>query len=99
MAVESISLAGRRTPGFGLGEPSACPAALPSGSSASALLAGDIGMLPKVIGYTLVRGALIGAGMLVAGERKHVVRNAFAGTLAIEAFVIGWAAWKLRQER
>jgi hypothetical protein len=90
----TISLAGRRTAGFGLSDPM-CPA-LPSGSSAVALLGGDWNALPGVVGYTILRGALIGAGMLAAGERKHVVRNAVAGTLAIEAFVIGWAAWKLR---
>ena len=96
---ESISRAGRPAPGFALGDAAACPvcpAALPSGSSAATLLGGDWSALPGVVGYTLVRGALIGAGMLVAGERKHVVRNAVAGTLAIEAFVLGWAAWKIK---
>jgi len=28
-----------------------------------------------------------------------VVRNAVAGSLAIETFVLGWAAWKLRRDK
>ena len=42
---------------------------------------------------------LVAAGLLVAGERTHVVRNAVAGSLAIEAFVLSWAAWKLHRDR
>jgi hypothetical protein len=97
MTTESISRGGRRTAGFGLGEPPAamCPA-LPSGSSAVALLNGDPGALPIAIGHTLLRSVLVGAGLLVAGERTHVVRNAIAGSLAIETFVLAWAAWKLK---
>jgi len=88
--------------GFALGDPPACPvcpAALPSGSSASALLNGDPGALPIAIGHTLLRSVLVGTGLMVAGERAHVVRNAIAGSLAIETFVLGWAAWKLRHDR
>jgi hypothetical protein len=93
---ESISLAGRRTAGFGLGEVPAC-AALPSGSAAVDLMGGDLRALPAVVATTAARAALIGAGMAVAGERAHVVRNAVAGALAIEVFVLGWAAWKIRR--
>ncbi len=100
MVVESVSFAGRRTPGFGLGDQPAacpvCPAALPSGSSAAALVAGDWSALPIAVGHTIVRAALVGAGLVIAGERANVVRNAVAGSLAIETFVLGWAAWKLR---
>lgn len=96
MSAGSISFGGRQVPGFGLGDAPAC-SALPSGSSAVALLGGDLSALPGVIGYTAVRGALIGAGLFVAGEREHLVRNAAAGALAIEVFVLGWAAWKRRQ--
>jgi hypothetical protein len=99
LRAESISLAGRPTAGFGLGQPGACPvcpAALPSGSSAADLLDGDWSALPAVAGYTLARAALVGSGLLVAGERTHVVRNAVAGALAIEVFVLAWAAWKKR---
>lgn len=96
MIGESISRGGRQTSGFGLGEPPAMCPALPSGSSAVALLNGDPGALPIAIGHTLLRSVLVGAGLLVAGERTHVVRNAIAGSLAIETFVLAWAAWKLK---
>ena len=96
LQVEPISIAGRPVAGFGLGQPDACPAALPSGSSAADLLAGDWSALPLVVGSTLARAALVGSGLIVAGERTHVVRNAVAGALAIETFVFVWAAWKNR---
>jgi hypothetical protein len=52
------------------------------------------------VGHTIVRAALVGAGLVVAGERTHVIRNAVAGSLAIETFVLGWAAWlKARDKR
>jgi hypothetical protein len=95
MRAESISFAGRSV---GLGQSVVCPA-LPSGSSAVALLSGDLRALPVAVAHTVLRSGLVGAGMLVAGERKHVVRNAIAGSLAIEAFVLAWAAWKLRRDR
>jgi len=97
---ESVSRGGRHTPGFALGDPPACPvcpAALPSGSSAAALVGGDWSALPLAVGHTILRAALIGSGLIVAGERAHVVRNAVAGTLAIETFVLAWAAWKRQQ--
>lgn len=99
---ESISRRGRRTAGFALGDPDTCPvcpAALPSGSSAAALLSGDMSALPLAVAHTVLRAGLVGAGLLVAGERTHVVRNAVAGSLAIETFVLGWAAWKLRRDK
>lgn len=100
MNTESVSLGGRPTAGFALGDPPSacpvCPAALPSGSSAAALLSGDWRAFPIVVAHTAVRAALIGTGLLVAGERAHVVRNAVAGSLAIETFVLGWAVWKLK---
>jgi hypothetical protein len=96
--MESISIGGRPV-AFGLGEPLVCPAALPSGTSAADLLSGDLRALPIAVAHTVVRAALIGTGLLVAGERVHVVRNAVAGSLAIETFVLGWAAWKLRKQK
>jgi|HubBroStandDraft_2_1064218.scaffolds.fasta_scaffold26404_2 hypothetical protein len=100
LMAESVSLAGRPTVGFGLGDACpVCPAALPSGSSAAALLGGDVSALPAVVGSTIARAVLVGSGLIVAGERMHVVRNAVAGALAIEAFVLGWAAWKLKTSR
>ena len=100
MIAESVSFSGRPAAGFALGDPPAtCPAALPSGSSAAALLGGDWRALPLAVGHTIVRAALVGAGLYAVGERAHVVRNAVAGSLAIETFVLGWAAWKLRRDK
>jgi hypothetical protein len=96
--MESISRNGRPVADFGLGEAPACPA-LPSGSSAVALLSGDMSALPVAIGHTILRAGLVGSGLLIAGERAHVIRNAIAGSLAIETFVLGWAAWKLRRKQ
>lgn len=101
--MERVSFGGRRAAGFALSDSPACPvcpAALPSGSSAAALIDGDWNALPVAVGHTIVRAALVGAGLVVAGERTHVIRNAVAGSLAIETFVLGWAAWlKARDKR
>jgi len=75
----------------------ACPA-LPSGTSAYRLMSGDPSGLVGVVGHTVGRSVLVGVGMAVAGERKHLVRNAVAGALGIEAFVLVWAAWKAHQD-
>ena len=63
--MESISFGSRRVPGFALGDPppTSCPAALPSGSSAAALLSGDMSALPIAVAHTVVRAALVGAGL------------------------------------
>lgn len=96
--METVSLGGRRVRAFGLGDPpSTCPAALPSGSSAAALVSGDWSALPLAVGHTIVRAALVAGGLLAAGERAHVVRKAAAGSLAIESFVLAWAFWKRAQ--
>jgi hypothetical protein len=98
-AAGSVSRGGRPTPGFGLGDACVCPAALPSGPPATALLSGDWSALPSVLGTTVARAALVGTGLLAVGERTHVARNAAAGAIAIEVFVLAWAAWKLRQSK
>lgn len=95
---ESIYRGGHPVQGFGLGEATTCPA-LPSGTCAVDLLRGDWSALPRVIGFTAARAALVSVGLLAVGEREHVVRNALGGALAIEGFVLAWAAWKLHQER
>ena len=62
---------------------------LPSADAANALLAGKPGALGEVIGTTLGRALLIGAGLyLVGGREKPLVKNALAGALAIEVFVL-----------
>jgi len=61
-------------------------------------MSGDPAGILGVVGHTIGRATLIGTGMAVVGERKHLVRNALGGALAIEAFVLVWAAWKVRSE-
>lgn len=39
--------------------------------------------------HTLQRAVLMGMGMAIAGQRKHLIRNALAGSAAVTAF-IGW---------
>lgn len=91
----AVAFAGRPVPGFGLGALPAC-AALPSGTSAASLVAGDWGALPLAVLHTALRAGLVGAGLYAAGERAAVVKKAVAGSLAIEAFVLAWAAWRRR---
>jgi hypothetical protein len=74
-------------------QPPAC-AALPSGQAAYNLVSGDWSALLPVVGTMLARSALIGTGMAIGGEREHLVRNAVCGGLAVETFVLVWAAYK-----
>ena len=67
--------------------------ALPSGNAALAFVQGQQGALPAVVGYTLLRAGLIGVGLYVAGQRRYIVRHALVSSLAIEAFVLGWAVY------
>lgn len=73
-------------------------AVLPSGSSALSLVQGRPGAIGGVFLHTMLRAGLIGAGLAIAGERKHLVRNALAGSLAVEAFVLGFMWWKVRSQ-
>ncbi len=66
---------------------------LPSASSAMALVNGAPGALPLVVAHTGLRAAIIATGLVISGQRQHVVRTALVSSLAIEAFVLGWAAW------
>lgn len=69
-----------------------CPINLPSASHGLRLINGDLSAVPLVLGDFLVRAALIGAGMYVFGNRENTVRNALAGSAAIETFVLAWTA-------
>ena len=68
--------------------------ALPSASSALSLVNGEPGALGLVVAHTALRAGIIGIGLLVAGQRKQVVKNAIISSLAIETFVLGWAAYQ-----
>jgi len=58
-------------------------------SARKCLRDGDCG---EVIYWTLRRTLLINAGLRLAGEKKHTLRKAFAGSLAVQAFVMTWTA-------
>jgi hypothetical protein len=66
---------------------------LPSASSAMALVNGVPGALPMVMAHTAMRAGIISVGLVLSGQRQHVVRTALVSSLAIEAFVLAWAGW------
>jgi len=60
-------------------------ATLPSGDAA-------LGGNPvEIAGTYITRAFIVGTGLYAAGERKHLIRNALAGTAAIEIMVLLWA--------
>ncbi len=66
-----------------------CPT-LPSSESAYNFIQGRPGSTIRLVRDLFARAALVGVGMAVAGEREHLFRNAFAGAVGIEVFVLGW---------
>ena len=62
-----------------------------------ALMNGEPGALGQVVTHTVLRAAIIGTGLYVAGHRCRTVRTALVSSLAIEAFVLGWAAYQRGQ--
>lgn len=74
--------------------------ALPSGESATELVHGDAGALPKVIFHTTIRAGLIAIAMYAAGMRspKDLVKYSTAGAVGIEAFVLLWALYEKQKE-
>ena len=65
----------------------------PSNAAACRFLNGEPNGAVAVIGTTLGRAALIGAGMWIFGlrEPKDLVKYAIAGALGVEAAVFYWA--------
>lgn len=63
----------------------------PPSDAARRMLDGNLGGLVESLAWTAARAGLLSAGMYVAGERDELWRKAFAGSLAVEAFVVGWA--------
>lgn len=68
---------------------------MPSYEAACDLYRGDPDAIWKVGLSLLGRAAIIGVSMRVAGERDvgRLVKYGLAGSLGVEAFVIGWV-WK-----
>lgn len=60
-------------------------ATLPSGEAALN------GNPAEIAGTYITRAFIVGTGLYAAGERKHLIRNALAGTAAIEIMVLLWA--------
>lgn len=73
-------------------EPPNCPQ-LPSVTAACQLRAGDPRGLPRVAWATVSRAAMIGTGLVLAGERdpKTVVKYSVSAALVIEA----WVLWRV----
>lgn len=68
-------------------------ASLPSGRAWVRLVRdGDIGALGSVIAHTGLRATLIGAGLWAVGARRGtIVRDAVAGSLGVDAFILAWS--------
>lgn len=74
-------------------------ASLPSSKAAYRLVAGDISAVPAVLGTMAGRAGLLAIGMYAFGARDRLVLNALGGALAIEAFVLGHAAYRTYWEK
>lgn len=61
---------------------------LPSVSSAEAFWLGEPGAVGKLILSTLGRSTVIGAGLFIAGERRHLVKYSLFAATAIEIMVL-----------
>lgn len=60
-------------------------ASLPSGEVA---VKGDV---MGILGTYLVRSAIVGTGLWLSGDRKHLMRNTLVSTAMIQATVLLWA--------
>jgi hypothetical protein len=74
------------------------PCVLPSATSACELASGDWRALPKAALHTAGRSALAAVGIFAAGERSpaKLAKYSVGVALAIEAFAISWARWRMR---
>jgi hypothetical protein len=63
-------------------------ASLPSGETAIG------GNAFEILGTYLTRSAIVGTGLWLGGDRKHLIRNTLAGTAMIQATVMLWAQGK-----
>jgi hypothetical protein len=61
-------------------------ASLPSGETALD------GSLFEIAGTYLTRSLIVGTGLWLGGDRKHLVRNTLVSTAMIQATVMMWAA-------
>lgn len=70
---------------------------LPSQSSADRFVREGLPAVPGLFLHTALRTALVGGGLILFARRRDrkVVRDALAGALMIEVFVLAWAWWHL----
>lgn len=55
---------------------------------------GNLGDLAGALGHTALRAALIGTGLWLVGARRDtLVRDAVAGSVGIDAFILAWTLW------
>jgi len=75
--------------------------ALPSASSALALVNGEPGAFPLVVAHTALRAGIIATGLVVASHltdfrlpARQIVKTSVVSSLAIETFVLVWAGYQ-----
>jgi hypothetical protein len=67
----------------------------PSAGSATRLVRGVPGSLAEAGLHTMFRAVLVSTGCYLAGFRdRKLLRCSVAGAIAIEVFLVGWAAYK-----
>lgn len=64
----------------------------PPTDAARRMLDGEIGGVIESVAWTVARAGLLAAGMHLAGERGGILKDAISGSLAVESFVVAWAA-------
>ena len=77
-----------------------CEDQLPSGRAWVGFVRdGDPEALASALGHTALRATLIGTGLwLAGGDRRTIFRDAIAGSVGIDAFIIAWTLWHTSQE-
>jgi hypothetical protein len=70
---------------------------LPSVSSAEAFWLDQPGGFKRVVLSTLGRSAVIGVGLAVAGERRHLLKYSLFAATAIELMVLGLVKHQLNE--
>jgi hypothetical protein len=66
---------------------------LPTQHHVSRFLQGDTGAVLPIAQDIAGRALEIGAGMYLAGSRKHLVRDSLGGSLAVEALLVAYAVY------
>jgi len=71
---------------------------LPTGDNATDVVRGEPGAIPKMAYYFVARSVIIGIALALAGARgTNLVKLSLAGSAAVQAFVLGYAAFDERK--